>query len=146
MQPFRVFATKGVKRPGRPAVGRPTKSNSHELAVFPIGTNVMKEVLFNRLKVSELGLAYIHISHDFDDEFCLQVTAEKAVKKIFEGHSQNRVGQDQGKERRLGFKCSELRILYDAKRERDRVVQKLSKVQKEKPGKIQRRRNLFNKW
>ena len=61
-------------------MGRPTKSNSHKLPVLPIGLNGLKEVLFNRLKVSEPGPAYIHISDYFDNEFCLQLTSEKAVK------------------------------------------------------------------
>ena len=58
---------------------------SQKLPVIPIGVNGLKEVLFNRLKVTEPGPAYIHISHDFDDEFCLQLTAEKQVRKFTHG-------------------------------------------------------------
>ena len=42
-------------------------------------------MLFNRLKVKEPGSANILILHDFDDEFFLQLMAEKAVKRYSKG-------------------------------------------------------------
>ena len=56
----RVFASKGVGGSGRPAVGRPSKSNFASCPVFPVGTNTLKEVLFSRLKVSQPGPRWLY--------------------------------------------------------------------------------------
>ncbi len=81
----RVSASKGVGGTGRPAVGRPSKANSANCNVFPVGTNTLKEVLFARLRVKEPGPAFWHIPEHFDEEFCYQLTAEKAVKRYSKG-------------------------------------------------------------
>jgi phage terminase large subunit GpA-like protein len=81
----RVNASKGVGGTGRPAVGRPSKANSANCNVFPVGTNTLKEVLFARLRVKEPGPAFWHIPEHFDEEFCYQLTAEKAVKRYSKG-------------------------------------------------------------
>jgi len=81
----RVSASKGVGGTGRPAVGRPSKANSANCNVFPVGTNTLKEVLFARLRVKEPGPAFWHIPNHFDEEFCYQLTAEKAVKRYSKG-------------------------------------------------------------
>ncbi len=81
----RVSASKGVGGAGRPAVGRPSKANSANCNVFPVGTNTLKEVLFARLRVKEPGPAFWHIPEHFDEEFCYQLTAEKAVKRYSKG-------------------------------------------------------------
>jgi phage terminase large subunit GpA-like protein len=85
MAGLRVNASKGVGGVGRPAVGRPSKANSANCNVFPVGTNTLKEVLFARLRVQEPGPAYWHIPEHFDEEFCYQLTAEKAVKRYTRG-------------------------------------------------------------
>ena len=51
MSPYRVNASKGVGGSGRPVVGRPSKSNSAKVPVFPVGTNTAKDVVFSRLRV-----------------------------------------------------------------------------------------------
>ena len=81
----RVNASKGGGGTGRPAVGRPSKANSANVNVFPVGTNTLKEVLFARLRVKEPGPAFWHIPDHFDEEFCYQLTAEKAVKRYSKG-------------------------------------------------------------
>jgi phage terminase large subunit GpA-like protein len=81
----RINASKGIGGSGRPAVGRPSKSNSARVPVFPVGTITLKDVLFSRLKVSEVGPAYWHIPEKFDAEWCYQLTAEKAVKRYTRG-------------------------------------------------------------
>ena len=53
-----------------------------------IGIYGLKKFLFNRLKVSEPGPAYIHIPNDFDEEFFLQLIEEIAVRNY-----KNRVGK-----------------------------------------------------
>ena len=146
MQPHRVFATKGIGGQGRPAVGRPSRSNSQKLPVIPIGVNGLKEVLFNRLKVTEPGPAYIHISHDFDDEFCLQLTAEKQVRKFSKGIPKIEWVKTRARNEALdlvvlGLACYTMLNVNEV-----RVARKLEEVREEKPGKVRRRRNWVNKW
>ena len=62
-----------------------SKANSANCNVFPVGTNTLKEVLFARLRVKEPGPAFWHIPDHFDEEFCYQLTAEKAVKRYSKG-------------------------------------------------------------
>ncbi|MDP6093930.1 MAG: phage terminase large subunit family protein [SAR324 cluster bacterium] len=85
MAPYRVNASKGIGGTGRPAVGRPSKSNSARVSVFPIGTITLKDVVFSRLKVAEPGPAYWHIPETMDVEWCYQLTSEKAVKRWSRG-------------------------------------------------------------
>jgi len=81
----RVHASKGVGGAGRPAVGRASKSNSARVSVMPIGVNTLKETLFARLRNVDFGPGYWHIPDFFDQEWCYQLTAEKAVKRYSKG-------------------------------------------------------------
>ena len=81
----RVHASKGVGGAGRPAVGRASKSNSARVPVMPIGVNTLKETLFARLRNVDFGPGYWHIPDFFDQEWCYQLTAEKAVKRFSKG-------------------------------------------------------------
>jgi len=81
----RVHASKGVGGVGRPAVGRASKSNSARVPVMPIGVNTLKETLFARLRNVDFGPGYWHIPDFFDQEWCYQLTAEKAVKRYSKG-------------------------------------------------------------
>ena len=85
MAPHRINASKGIGGTGRPICGRPSKSNSAKVPVFPVGTNQAKDVVFSRLKVSEVGPAYWHIPETMDAEWCYQLTSEKAVKRWSRG-------------------------------------------------------------
>ena len=85
MAPHRINASKGIGGTGRPICGRPSKSNSAKVPVFPVGTNQAKDVVFSRLKVLEVGPAYWHIPETMDAEWCYQLTSEKAVKRWSRG-------------------------------------------------------------
>jgi phage terminase large subunit GpA-like protein len=81
-----VYAVKGVGGSNRPEVGRPSKSNSARVNVFPIGTNTIKTQIMARLKNKEPGTpGYIHFGDFLDNEFFHQLTAEKMVKKYSKG-------------------------------------------------------------
>ena len=45
MAPHRINASKGIGGTGRPICGRPSKSNSAKVPVFPVGTNQAKDVV-----------------------------------------------------------------------------------------------------
>lgn len=81
----RIWAVKGSNQPGRPIVGRPTKSNAMRVNLFPIGTDTAKELIYGRLKIDTPGPSYCHFPLARDDEYFAQLTAEKLVPKFREG-------------------------------------------------------------
>ncbi len=81
-----VSAIKGVGGENRAEVGRPSKSNSVRCNVFPLGVNTLKTQIMSRLRVSDEGQAgYIHFPDFLDEEFFLQLTAERLIKKYSKG-------------------------------------------------------------
>jgi phage terminase large subunit GpA-like protein len=81
----RVFACKGLSREA-PLASRPTESNSAGAKVFPVGTWLAKDRLFECLrKVVEPGPGYIHFPLGLPPEFFKQLTSEKAVVKMRQG-------------------------------------------------------------
>lgn len=76
----RVFAIKGSSVRGKPLVSRPTKSNKGKVELHIIGTDTAKRTLFSRLKLEDTtAMGYIHFHEDLDEEFFLQLGAEKLV-------------------------------------------------------------------
>lgn len=81
----RIFAVKGVGGEGKPIAGRPTKNNLRKTKLFPIGTHATKELIFSRLKITEVGPGYCHFPLDYDQEYFKQLTAEKIVTRYHKG-------------------------------------------------------------
>jgi len=83
----RIHAIKGASGQNRPVVSRPNRGNSAKVALFSIGTDSAKELLYSRLKIEEPGPGYCHFPIDpaYDTEYFDQLTAEKAVTKIKAG-------------------------------------------------------------
>jgi phage terminase large subunit GpA-like protein len=81
----RVFAIKGVGGEGKAMVGRPSKNNVGKCPLFPVGVHTVKDVVFGRLKVSEIGPSYVHFSDTLPDEYFKQLTAEKIVTRYHKG-------------------------------------------------------------
>jgi phage terminase large subunit GpA-like protein len=81
----RVFAIKGVGGEGKPAAGRPSKSNVAKCPLFPVGVDTIKSLLFARMRIDEPGAGYIHFSDRLNDEYFRQLTAEKVVTRFHKG-------------------------------------------------------------
>ncbi len=81
----RVFAGKGIAGPGRPIVGKATRGNRKKCALFQIGTDQAKDVLYSRLKIAQPGPGFIHFPAEFDEDYFKQLTAEKKIKRISSG-------------------------------------------------------------
>ena len=99
-----------------------------------------KTAIYRFTRLSDLN------SHDFDDEFCLQLTAEKQVRKFNKGIPKidwvkTRVRNEALDLVVLGLACYTMLNVNEV-----RVAQKLSEVREEKPGKVQRRRNWVSRW
>lgn len=81
----RVFASKGSSERARPIVGRPSVNNHMRVKLFPIGTDTAKDTVYSRLKKSEPGPGYLHFPLSYDEEYFLQLTAEKKVTSYRKG-------------------------------------------------------------
>lgn len=81
----RVFAIKGIGGEGKPVVGRPTKNNIGKINLFPVGTDTAKELVYARLKMTDVGEGYCHFPEGRGEEYFRMLTAEKKITKYFKG-------------------------------------------------------------
>ncbi|WP_341760857.1 phage terminase large subunit family protein [Candidatus Tisiphia endosymbiont of Thecophora atra] len=75
----RIFAIKGSSIAGKALVSRPSIANRMRVKLFSIGTDTAKEMIYSRLKITELGPGYCHFPINYDAEYFKQLTAEKIV-------------------------------------------------------------------
>jgi len=80
-----VFAIKGVSQTAKPLLGRPSRNNRYKLRLYPIGTDTAKEVIYSRLRLTEIGAGYFHFPIERDREYFLQLTGEKQVTRFAKG-------------------------------------------------------------
>ena len=83
----RIFAVKGTNQAGKPIAGRVSYVGKNRTALINVGTDTAKELIFARLKDTKSSL--IHFPSNVDDEFFLQLTAEKKIVKYFKGMKRN---------------------------------------------------------
>ena len=81
----RVFAIKGVAGHGKAIIGRPTRNNIAKIPLFPVGVDSAKELLYSRLRIKDEGAGYCHFPKHYEQEYFMQLTAEKIVTKYFKG-------------------------------------------------------------
>ena len=93
-----LIGIKGIGQKGKPPLGKPTtqditfsgKALRRGVKLFPVGVDVIKTTLHNKLKNAEKGEGYIHfyptITHDYFEE----LTAERQVLRYKHGY-QDRV-------------------------------------------------------
>jgi phage terminase large subunit GpA-like protein len=53
--------------------------------LFAIGTDTAKELIYSRLKITELGAGYCHFPTHYDESYFKQLTAEKVVTRYNKG-------------------------------------------------------------
>ena len=81
-----VRAIKGVGGLNRSEVGRPSRNNSANCNVFPLGVDTLKTQILARLKIEDDNASgYIHFPDFLDEEFFLQLSSEKLVKRYVKG-------------------------------------------------------------
>ena len=70
----------------RPIVSRPTRNNIGKIRLFTLGVDNIKELIFSRLKITEVGAGYCHFPDDRSDEYFKQLaSSEKIVTKFHKG-------------------------------------------------------------
>ena len=79
------FAIKGQSQAGKPLVGKPTKTNKGRIALYPLGVDAAKDLIFSRLKIDEFGAGYCHFPMSYDKNYFMGLCSEKKVRKFVKG-------------------------------------------------------------
>lgn len=86
----RIFAIKGRGGDGVPLVGKYTRSNKLNVALFPVGDDESKTRILSMLMVEHEGENYCHFPRNkekgFDETYFKGLVSEKKVKKYVKGH------------------------------------------------------------
>ncbi|MBU0994692.1 MAG: phage terminase large subunit family protein, partial [Proteobacteria bacterium] len=89
----RVIAVKGSSQSGKPVVGRPTLQDvtyngakiKKGVQLWPVGTDTAKSTIYSRLRIPEPGPGFIHFPVGLQDDFFIQLTAEKQITRYIKG-------------------------------------------------------------
>lgn len=100
----RVFAIKGANTPGKPLVGRFSRSNARRVKLFPVGSDTAKEMVYSRLRITEPGPGYCHFPSHYTEDYFKQLTAERVVIKYRKGHP-TRVWEKPSHQRNEALDC-----------------------------------------
>ncbi len=84
-QQRKIFALKGSSESGKEILGKFSVNNQYRVKLWTIGTDTAKDRIFARLKVPVPGPAYMHLPDFVEEEYLLQLTAEKAVRRYKRG-------------------------------------------------------------
>lgn len=74
----RIYAIKGVGGE-RNIVSRPSINPTTRCKIFPLGVDKLKDIFYNRLKISKIGAGYIHFNNNLDDIYFKQLQSEKII-------------------------------------------------------------------
>ncbi len=88
-----LYALKGMSTPGKPVIGKPSlqevnyrgQTFKKGVKLWPVGTDIVKGIIYSRLRISHPGAGYIHFPIGLDPEFYEQLTAEKLVTRFIKG-------------------------------------------------------------
>ncbi len=81
------FAIKGSSIAGKPLVGKPSRTNKGRVALYPLGTDAAKDLIFSRLKIDEHGPGYCHFPMHYTKLYFKGLCSEKKVQKFLKGVS-----------------------------------------------------------
>ena len=91
-----LIGIKGVGQKGKAALGKPSKVDINftgkalkkGVQLFPVGVDVIKTTLSNKLKDAEIGKGYIHFYPSITPDYFQELTAEKQVLKYKNGYQE----------------------------------------------------------
>lgn len=81
----RVYACKGRGGPAIPLISRPSRQGTVRAALFSVGTDTAKDLVYSRLQTADLGPGYMHFPSDRDETWFRQLTAETKVTRYRDG-------------------------------------------------------------
>lgn len=90
-----VYAIKGASVQGKAILGKPSDMDVNWLGnrvkrgvkLWPIGTDSAKAEIYGRLRVTEPGPGYVHLSRHLPPEVFEQLTAERLVTRYIKGRA-----------------------------------------------------------
>ncbi len=86
---MRIFAIKGKGGAGIPIAGNVSRTNRKKVALFMIGVDTAKELLYQRLKIEFAGANYIHFPREVergcDEQYFKMLLSEKRILKFEKG-------------------------------------------------------------
>ena len=123
----RIFALKGVGGE-RPIVTPP--SRTQKVPIYSVGVDAAKDIIFSRLEIKE-GPGACHFAQWCDEEFFLQLTAEKAVIKKRRGFEYREWQKIRPRNEILDLYVYSLAVLYILNPVWEALVK--SPVKKDKP-------------
>jgi phage terminase large subunit GpA-like protein len=89
----KVYAVKGQSQANKPILGRPSyqevnykgKVIKQGVKLWPVGSDTIKSLIYQRLRIIEAGAGFFHFPIGIDQEYFEQLTAEKVVTKFTRG-------------------------------------------------------------
>lgn len=83
----RFVPVKGHNVMGKPIASWPRKRNDKGVYLTMIGTDTAKEIIADRLKITEPGEGYMHypVSGEFDEDYFKHLTNERRIMKVVKG-------------------------------------------------------------
>ena len=90
-----VYAIKGASISGKAILGKPTDQDvnwrgqkiKRGVKLWPIGTDTAKAEIYGRLRITEPGPGYVHISRHQPSDVFEQLTAERLVTRYVKGRA-----------------------------------------------------------
>lgn len=106
-----VIPCKGMSVYGKPIVNFPRTKNDKGVYLVSVGTDTAKDLLWQRLKITDPGPGYWHwpVSEDFDETYFNQLGAEKRIRKYSRG--KELFVWDAGGRRNEAWDCSVLSLV-----------------------------------
>ena len=81
----KIYACKGRGGAGVPIISRPTRQGTVRAALFSVGTDTSKDIIYSRIQTADLGPGYMHFPSDRDETWFRQLTAETKVTRYKDG-------------------------------------------------------------
>lgn len=82
---IKVYACKGRGGPAVPLISRPTRQGTVRAALFSVGTDTAKDLIYSRIQSADLGPGYMHFPSDRDETWFRQLTSETKVTRYKDG-------------------------------------------------------------
>ena len=131
-----VRAIKGIGGINRAEVGRPTKNNTMRCNVWPLGVNTLKIQILARLKINDASdSGYVHFPDFLDEEFFLQLTSERLVKRYKAGIPRMEFKRLRPRNEALDLMVYNLAAFRSLNANMSIIQKKLSEVRKTEPKK-----------
>jgi len=82
---LKIYACKGRGGSGVPIISRPTRQGNVRAALFAVGTDTSKDIIYSRIQSADLGPGYMHFPSDRDETWFRQLTSETKVTRYKDG-------------------------------------------------------------